>query len=255
MRLSYENLLAFILLLFLCGCSTLQTDVQTVLQDARQPATRVPLYVYRADLQVTVDKTTFDGVGVTSARSSEMDIDIVSQINLDRVEVETCAREDVCESGKPCNANFALDDGWFGTQGKHLVYHYTPSTDEAAGACPIYFRVYAKTDLASWGFLAFRTTTGATPETLPAHMVCNGVPWKFSGHSMCQTKQGLLQRIVFDQPVDDFDLDKTCGAKQLDSKTFQLRPQLGLCTGEFLSQGKWHGLDLIGYDTVLVGGS
>ena len=240
--------------LFLAGCAGLTTvgnDVQTILQDTRQPATRVPLYVYRADLQVTTDSVTFDGVGVTSARSAEMDIDVVSQINLDRVEVETCARQDVCENGKPCNGNFAIDDGWFGTSGKHLVYHYTPSTDEAAGSCPIYFRVYAKTDLASWGFLAFRSAD----ENLPAHMVCNGVVWQFSGHSMCQTKAGLIQRITFDQPIDDFDVDKGCGITQIDPKTFQLRPALGLCTGKFLSQGKWHGLDLIAYDQVLVGGT
>lgn len=235
----------------LSGCSTLTTDLQTVLQDSRQPATRVPLYVYRADLQITVDGVTFDGVGVTGARSTEVDIGVVSQINLDRVEVETCARQDVCENGKPCNGNFAIDDGWFGAAGKRLVYHYTPSVDEAQGSCPIYFRVYAKTDLASWGYLAFRSAD----ETLPAHTVCNGAGITFSGHSMCQTKAGLIQRITFTTDVDDYDVDKTCGITKLDARNFQLRPALGLCTGKFISQGKWHGLDLIAYDSVLVGGS
>lgn len=237
--------------LFILGCSTLSNDVQTVLQDARQPATETPLYVYRADLQITTDAVTFDGVGVTSARSVAMDINVVSQINLDRVEVETCAREDVCENGKPCNGNFTIDDGWFGTSGKSMTYHYLPSPDESVGSCPIYFRVYAKTDLAAWGFLAFRAPT----ETLPGHMVCNGVSWNFAGHSMCQTKAGLIQRITFDQPIDDFDADKNCGVTKIDPKTFELRPALGLCTVEFESQGKWHALDLIAYKSVLVGGS
>lgn len=231
------------------GCSTLTTEVETVMQDARQPATETPLYVYRADLQITTDTVTFDGVGVTTARSTSMDIDIVSQINLDRVEVETCAREDVCENGKPCNGNFSIDQGWFGTSGKHMVYHYLPSTLESKGTCPIYFRVYAKTDLAAWGFLAFRSAQ----ENLAGKMVCNGVSWSFAGHSMCQTKAGLIQTLSFDQPIDDYDVDKNCGLTKVDAKTFQLRPLLGLCTGEFYSQGKWHGLDLIAYKMVLTG--
>lgn len=247
------KLLVLLIFLLLPACQSLEpvaTSVVSALQDSRQPATRVPLYVYRADLQITVDKVTFDGVGVTGARSTAMDIDIVSQINLDRVEVETCARQDVCESGKPCNGNFAIDADWFGAVGKHMVYHYTPSVDESVGSCPIYFRVYSKKDLAAWGFIAFRSKT----ETLPSHTVCNGVTWQFAGHSMCQTKAGLIQRITFDQPIDDYDVDKTCGLTKIDPKTFQLRPTLGICTGSFLSKGLWHGLDLIAYDSVLVGG-
>ncbi len=237
--------------LFMLGCSTLTTDVETVLQDARQPATEKPLYVYRADLQITTDAVAFDGVGVTKARTSPMDIDVVSQINIDRVEVETCARQDVCEHGKPCTGNFQIDQTWFGAAGNHMVYHYLPSTDESTGTCPIYFRIYSKVDLAAWGFLAFRSAQ----ENLPGHMICNGVPWSFAGHSMCQTKAGLIQRLTFDQDIEDFDVDKNCGLQQLDKRTFLLRPLLGLCTGEFESQGKWHGLDLIAYKMTLVGGA
>lgn len=236
---------------FLLGCSTIATNVETLFADARQPATRVPLYVYRADLQIKTDGVTFDGVGVTGARSVQMNIDVASQINLDRVEVETCARQDVCQNGKPCSNAFNVTPGWFGTAGKHMVYQFLPTADEAKGNCPIYFRVFSKKDLAAWGYLALR----APNEDLPAHMVCNGVTWSFAGHSMCQTKYGLIQRLTFDTPIDDYDVDKECGLTKIDSKTFELRPTLGICTGKFYSQGHWHGIDLIAYDEVLVSGT
>lgn len=234
--------------LFFCGCSMLQA-VNTLFVEQRKPATRVPLYVYRADLILTADGTAFDGIGVTLSQL-KTDIDVQSQIHLDRVEVETCARQDVCEDGKYCNSNFSIDHGWFSSIGTHMVYHYTPSAIEQAGSCPIYIRVFDKAALAAWGFLAFRKN-----EDLPARFICNGVTWSFKGHSVCQTRHDLIQRISFDSVIEDFDADSTCGIKKIDDKSFEIRPQLGQCTAKFFAGGHWHGLDLIAYDEVLVRGT
>ncbi len=237
------------ILLTLCGCAAMPNILDTLFGNTRQRATREPLYVYKADLYITVDGTSFDGLGVTVSKS-KTDIDIQSVIHLDRVEVETCSRQEVCENEKQCSSNFqAIDDGWFGATGKHMVYHYTPTAFEAMGNCPIYFRVYDKSALAAWGFLAFRSLD----ENVPAKFVCNGTNWKFAGHSVCQIKAGLPQQLSFDSPIDDFDADSNCGLTKIDSKHFEFRPVLGLCTAKFLSgPGHWHGLDLIAYDEVLV---
>ncbi len=238
-------------LLLFCGCSTLTSAVNVLFGEARQPATRVPLYVYRADLLITVDGTTFDGVGVTSLQAST-DIDIQSQVTLDRVEVETDGRQDVCEANKYCDQRkFTIEKDFWGNPAQSMVYHYTPSVVEADSKAPssIYFRVYSKKDLAAWGFLALRKS-----EDLPAHMICNGISWSFKGHSVCQTKFNKIQRLIFDVAVDDFEADPSCHMVKVDAKTFDMRPDVDLCAADFLAGGHWHKLDLIGYEQSLVGG-
>ncbi len=219
--------------------------------EARQPATRVPLYVYRADLLITVDGVVFDGVGVTSMGDrSTIDIDIQSQVTLDRVEVETDGRQNVCEFGKICDKDkFFIDQSWWGNPGNHMVYRYTPSVVENDKKVPssIYFRVYSKRDLAAWGFLALRRN-----EDLPAKFICNGDGITFKGHSVCQTKFGKIQRITFTTDVEDHEADSSCHMVEVDIKTFEMRPDVDLCTADFYSGGHWHKMDLLGYEQSLV---
>ncbi len=241
------KLIGALLPLLFCSCSMLK-----VLEgEARQPATRVPLYVYRADLLITVDGVLFDGVGVTSLGDrSTIDIDVSSQVQLDRVEVETDGRQDVCQVGKVCDENkFNIDKSWWGNPGNHMVYHYTPSVVESDKKAPssIYFRVYSKHDLAAWGFLAIRRG-----EDLPARFICNGDGINFKGHSVCQTKSGKIQRITFSTPVEEHEADPSCHMVVVDSQTFEMRPDVDLCAADFFANGHWHKMDLIGYAEVLV---
>lgn len=244
--------------LFLSGCSAIPGFFNTIFGSAVEKSTRSPIYVYRADLRFQVDGVVFDGVGATLVEGPK-DIEVWSEINLDRVEVETCSRQDVCQikagalacdkrdSDNP-QGKFEIDTGWFGDAGKHMIYHYVPSPKEVSESCPLHIKVYDKKVLASWAFLAFRNG-----EDLPATFSCNGVGWKFSGHSVCQTKQGLIEQIQFAMSPDDYDVDKECTmTKMPDGRTFEIRPALGLCTGKFYYQGHWHGMDVIGYDEVIV---
>lgn len=247
-KVSIFVLIGIAIIFYLTGCAALPGFFDNLFGDKRSKATRVPLTVYRADLQIAVDGGLFDGIGVTLSKGSTT-IDITSQIHIDRVEVETCSRQDVCQNGKPCSAVFNVDSGWWGSSGKHMTYEYTPSAVERTESCPIYFRVYDKAALAAWGYLAFRNG-----EELPATFTCNGIDWRFSGHSVCQTKSGLIQRISFAQDVEDYDADQGCNMKKIDKRTFELRPALGLCTGKFLANDKWHGMDVIAYDETLIRG-
>lgn len=219
--------------------------IDTILGDIRQPATRRPLWVYRADLFMTVNGVGFDGVGVTAAQAS-LDIDIRSPIHIDRVEVESCGRSDVCEAGKNCNQNFSVDADWWGQVGKHMVYRYHPLGEETSG-CALYIKVYDKAALAAWGFIAFRKN-----EMLASRFICNGAGWTFAGHDVCQTKVAKIQTLTFDDPIEDFDADPTCGITKLNVNEFELRPQLGLCSAKFYAKGKWAGLEVISYDEVLI---
>jgi hypothetical protein len=232
--------------LFLCGCTSLSSAFDVILGDARQPATRVPLYVYRADLYLTFDGSSFDGIGVTTSKD-ETDIDVQSEVHLDRVEIETCGREAVCEHGKYCSPDFKIDDGWWGGAGNHMKYSYKPSVAESAGSCPLYIRVYDKKALAAWGFIAFRKD-----EELPSRFINNGISWNFRGHIAAQSKVGKINQLMFNDPIEDFDYDKTCGLTRINLTSFELRPTLGQCTAIFVANGKKAALDLISYEEVLI---
>jgi len=233
----------------LSGCAALPGIIDTLFGQARGQATRTPLYVYRADLFLKVNNQAFDGVGVTEL-SDRVNIEVTSQINLDRVEIETCSRQDVCQNGKPCPATFKIDTDWFGKPGKKLYYAYLPTELEKGPSCPIYIRVFDKRALAAWGFLAFRNN-----EDLVGHMLCNGEKKDSVGHSVCQVKAGLIQTFKTDVPVEEFSADIECGLKKIDDKTFEIRPILGKCVAKFYSQTHWHELNLIAYDEVLIRGN
>lgn len=229
----------------LSGCSALPGFFSTIFGGSTELSTRTPIYVYRADLILTIDGAWFDGVGVTILDGEKI-ITIDSQINLDRIEVETCARQEVCQNNKYCSSNFSVQNDWWGNPGRHATYTFTPSDVEKTESCPLHIKVYDKKVLAAWGFIAFRNG-----ESLPGHFTCNGEGVTYAGHSVCQTKAGLIQRLTFLSPIEDFDADKECNLKKLDEKTFEIRPSLGLCTAKFYSEKKWHGLDIIGYDEVI----
>lgn len=233
----------------LSGCAALPKFFDTIFGQQREQAKRTPLYVYRGDLQINVDGAKFDGVGVTTAKSVTI-FNIKSEIDIDRVEVETCARQDVCQNAKNCLKIFDVEKGWFGDPSKEMRYTFVPSDIERAGRCPVYFRVFDKSALAAWGFIAMREEE----EKLPGTFYCNGKKQQYAGHSVCQSMTELIQKLAFDVPIEEFDVDDNCGMKKINDKTFEFRPKLGLCTGKFYAGGLWHGLDMIAYDQVLVRG-
>ncbi len=66
-----------------------------------------PLYTNRADIQITVDDKTFVGMAVTKLDGPK-DIQIVSNVAMDRVQITSCSRQDVFEN---------VDSSWFGGSG------------------------------------------------------------------------------------------------------------------------------------------
>lgn len=219
----YKSLL---LLFLLAGCASTQ-----------QITTEAPLYKYRANMQISVDGVDFDGMGVTAI--GVKDIGIVSQAALDLLRITTCHRDFTVEK---------VDKGWFGGSGHQYVYHYEPTEKERSGMCPIYFQAFSKDRVTDWGYLAFRST-----ETLPGHIDCNGVPTKFAGISVCQTKAGLDQILTFDRDVK-FAADANCKITQQTPRKYSVRGNMGFCYAEFSDGNIWHRLILLGYDTVLVRG-
>lgn len=216
-----------LIFLILAGCASTQ-----------QVTTAGPLYKNRANMQITVDGVTFDGVGVTLLNGPK-DISIVSEAALDLLRITTCHRDFTVEK---------VDSGWFGGSGKTYTYHYEPTETEKASVCPMYIQAFSKDSVTDWGYLAFRTD-----ETLPASMDCNGTNWKFAGISVCQTKAGLDQVIRFDRDVK-FTADLICQITQSSPREYIIRGGLGFCFAEFSDGKVWHRLILLGYDSVLIRG-
>lgn len=238
-----DNIFLFALLLMLIhfsmGCAAIPGIGDVITGTANETVTSGPLYKFRAELLLTVDGKTFDGVGATLIRPGDMEIDVTSKFGLDRIQFTTCSRQDVFRN---------VDQDWFGGVGKVMRYHFIPDKQELAGQCPLYIEAFNKAGLAAWGFVAFRSD-----ETLPAHLGCNGESITYSGFSVCQTLAGLKQTISFDSAVKDFEIEPICGGSKLDDKNFALRPGSGICRATFYD-GRWHSMVMFGYDKVLVQG-
>ncbi len=245
--------LGFILFLFCIAgiLATLLTGCQT-----QQLAEKEPLYQYKADMEITVDGKTFEGMAVTKLDGPKT-ISIKSFARLDLLKVSSCHREMIEEKVR-------WRDGWFGLGGqsaKEYTFVYDPMKVESEFYCPLYIEAYEKGGgfragtMAAWGFIAFRSPEGAGAENLPARAECNGTLWtKFAGITVCQARTGMEQSISFDRPVRVVHNDK-CKIEPKSDREFRVRStEFGFCRAVFTDGKDKHRLELLGYTEVLVRG-
>ncbi len=215
----------------LSGCATLKSEVN----QATKPDNG-PLYSDRADMQFALSTgQTIDGVGVAKLPSGPVAVKLVSLFKMDRLQVTTCARQDVYNGEK-----------------KEFTYDYYPTPAEINGVCPMYFEAYSKKQLTSWGFLAFRTD-----ETIPSQMYCNGQSRQFSGLAVCQTKSGLEQTLNYSVKIDFAEAEPGCNMTTTDNKSFTFKPAKGFCRATFMAkdskgQPQWARAIVLGYASVLI---
>lgn len=212
--------------LFLAGCIS------------PQPKITPPLYNYKADIKITVDGSTFDGMAVT--KIGEKDIEINSEAELNYLLIDSCGRETVIQNVKK---------GWFGGTGKSYTYHFVPTDYETKNACPLYIQALASNGIVAWGYLFWRTE-----EALPSQVDCNGERWHFKGATVCQTKTGIRQEIFFDKQVR-YEPSSLCTIKEdpNNKNAFIVENKAnGFCYVTFTDGALIHRLVLLGYDMVLV---
>jgi hypothetical protein len=237
----------------LAGCASLPGIANILFGKSEQKITRDPIWVYKPDLRIIVDGATFEGMGVTKL-SEQTPIYIESLVNIDRVEISSCARHDVCQvkaGSLACDlSRFHVEKSWFGNPGKKMLYVFRPSSREKQGNCAnLTIAIYDKQALAAWGHLTFR----ATPElNFPAKFSCNATDWTFAGVSVCSAKAGYVQKIYFDRPVDGHKADPECNVTKISDAEFEFQPAIGWCRAGFLRDGKYHGVTINGYDEVLI---
>lgn len=245
--------------LTLSACASLQDFVNVLSGTSAQKITRTPIWVYKPDLRIAIDGAVFDGIGVTKIADQSV-MTIWSAVKIDRVEVSTCTRHDVCQikggvlacdqrtSGNP-NGRFQVDTDWFGKAGKEMYYFFRPSHKERDDSCAnLMIAIYDKNTLAAWGYLDFRNAAA----NFPAKFTCNATDWSFAGVSVCSAKAGTIQQITLTDPVDDYRTEPSCNIKKVSETVFEFQPAIGWCRASFMRNKLFHDVIINGYDEVLI---
>lgn len=234
---------AICIALILCSCAS------AISQPASDALTAVQKgAVYKYDLSGTVNGVAFDGVGVIPFAQS-YSMSIVSKVNVDLLTVTSCGRDFSVES--------AVKLGWFQSQ-KGYTYNYIPDdTIENKGSCLVRMGTYNRDKgQNSWGIIDFET-----PETiLPAVNYCNGITSSTNGVSICQSKIGLIQRLVFTVPVQTAknSINPNCQMTSKDGLSWEYVLPAGECVLEFqevAAPHRRHRHTTIAYTDILIRGN
>lgn len=234
----FKQLWPIVFALGLSGCASLGDLSDSIKGNVNQKSDTAKLYKWRAEMKMTVEGKTYNGIGIAPLRNVNR-ITIVSSVPLDRLQVHTCARDDVFRD---------IDENWFGGAGKKFTYEYVPNEKEKQVPCFLYFEAYSNRGLTDWGMIAF-----IDGQELHASMDCNGRNVPFEGLSACQTQAGLDQVIYFNEEIVDYEADPWCGLLKLSPTKFALRPKPGFCKATMMNEkDKMHRMLLLGYEAVLV---
>jgi hypothetical protein len=206
--------------LSLAGCATAGV----------QPATdQKPNSVYQLDLYGNLDGVAFDGVGVGSSAKTHS-IRIESRTDVNEMDIQTCHRFERYED--------VIQTGWF-HENRGFEYSYTETPGiEDNGYCIVRLAAFTKQVGAgqAYGLLLFHSPRF----TLPAENICNGADGKTSGASVCQSADGLVERLKFPGQVitartkpDGSTIPMMCEGRFIDPQTFEYKMPLGECVIEF----------------------
>jgi len=194
---------------------------------------------YKRDLSMVINGVQHHGASVVNMASS-YSIVFKPHGKLDLLKINTCHREDIFRADHPNLKNV-----------KEFHYQYRPVPGiEDVGSCEMRINSYDKEKGEhSFGFLAFRT--GET--TLEAASTCNGEVKRLVGVAVCQSKEGLVQRLTLSKPVY-VNPPSGCDMKEIDNRIYEYNIKLGECLYLFKSQdsNEYFKLITIGYENVLV---
>jgi hypothetical protein len=226
---------AFWLLGFLSSCAQLpQQKVDT----------SIP---YKRDMMLTVNGEQFEGVMV-ARKAAKYAMRIQARGTLDLFTFETCHRE----IAKPD----AGKSGLFGDRRQQDETYVPVPGLEDVDSCPVKLGGYERDGgRTSWGIVDFEDDR----HTLAAEVKCNGEHYGANGVSICQSKKGLLQEIIFPVEVIYSPDPKQPACSLLgiptDGKRFRFKMPSGECVHAFLEDGpkrRQHRLTTFGYEAILI---
>lgn len=223
------------------GCEMFPTPKQVLKSDT----------LYRADIVVGVNGVYDEGVFAANG-AQRYEIHAIAAADLDMILVRTCHRE--WTKQKAWNVTQKVQTGWFGftrtiEAKREIKFTYVPDPEiEAVGACPMEIRGFSQSGQNSWALVDFRTPL----EELTFRLKCNGVSSVQKGVAACQARQGLYQKVSFDEETTVLP-DESCSLGKTKGSEFEFRMPSGTCVYRFQSaSGKVGRLTLVGYDGVLI---
>jgi hypothetical protein len=178
---------------------------------------------YRRD--ILISGSGFQGHGfLVLPKRSRYTLELKALGNLDLFTFTTCHRE-ITQTDAGYKGKFL----GIGKDKRTTKLEYEPAAGiEDTGSCPIEIGGYEKEKgRHSWGSILVENEQS----TLPSVVKCNGRENQYRGVSACQSREGLIQQIVFASPVA-YDLDERCeykNVKLIDGRIFQYQMPEGEC--------------------------
>lgn len=186
------------------------------------------------DLGGTLDGQPWDGVAVGSAATSHT-IDIVSKTDVNFFRIISCHRYEMFED--------VIRTGWF-RPNRGYEYKYTQSPGiEDTGFCVLRLQAFSKAVDSNgapigsaFGLMLFHNGQFK----LAAENICNGDDGQSTGTTICQSMNGLVQRLRFKTQVvtappapDSATYPKACVGHFIDAYTWEYAMPLGECVVVF----------------------
>lgn len=190
---------------------------------------------YRKTLNFTVNGE--EAVGTLSAKKKShyhMEIYVPQKPRL--VKLTSCHQEKVFQ--KP---------------GKSIEFDYRPDPDVEAGELPCIVEISALEDSGKnqWGMIDFKLPS----ETLSATVYCNGDVFTTKGSHICQSRQGLIQKVEFDRTITSYAPEGCNKIEPEKGKQFYFSTTEGNCFYLFYDEaGSLYRLVTFGYNEVLLDG-
>ncbi len=197
--------------------------------------------VYQLDLYGSLDGYPWDGIAVGSAAKTHT-IQIISKTDVNYMRIISCHRFE----GYPD----AIQTGWFKTnRGFQYTFNESPGIEDT-GYCLLRIQAFTKvvkSDGApvgsAYGLMLFHNQKF----NLPAENICNGADGQANGTSICQSMNGLIQRLRFkeqvitaDTPLEGSGVPLPCKGTFIDATTWQYKMPSGECMAVFASVSKPH---------------
>ena len=207
--------------------------------------------VYKRDMLVTVNGKSFEGFA-TVPKAQKYEIHVEARGDLDMFLMTSCHKE--AQKEKAWNVKKKVKSGLFGWGSKKISlkrevkFTYHPNSLESDGDCPMELGGYEnRHGRHSWAFIDFESEK----YTFPAKINCNGMAIKSNGTSVCQSRNGLIQDITFDEDVLLAD-NNDCGLTSRRGKKFEFSMPKGKCVLVFGHKNGFHKLTLLGYEALLI---
>lgn len=223
----------YLALLLLAGCSGVTQNLTSSVEQGT---------FYKRDMIINVNGKSFDGVGVVPY-SGRYDFSVDAKGKLNLFTYATCHRDLTKEN--------AFEKGWFKDKSKTKFSLVLFDEEESGISCPLQLGGYELSKgRHSWGFIDFEHSSLKAKAVLK----CNGDKRKVNGVGVCQSRFGLIQFLIFEEPMLSPSVATCPKWQSVDGKYFSLEIPKGQCTYRF--KGKISGdnfrITTLGYENILI---